>query len=103
MRLPIDFVRKNDVCHIAEININISTSQHLHLYSENQWKSMEINGNQWKLTKWAMDGHGASCFGPCVTDFRSPRGLRKRRHGIHHLFHLEAHLHLGRNDFFLGA
>jgi len=48
MRLPIDFVRKNDVCHIAEININISTSQHLHLYSENQWKSMEINGNQWK-------------------------------------------------------
>jgi hypothetical protein len=28
------------------------------------------------------------------------RGLRNRRHGIHHLFHLEAHLHLGRNDFF---
>ena len=46
----------NDVCHIAEININISTSTSQH--------------------------------------------LRNRRHGIHHLFHLEAHLHLGRNDFF---
>lgn len=70
MRLPIDFVRKNDVCHIAEININISTSQHLHLYSENQWKSMKINGNQWKPMEIMM-GHGwpwRCCFGRCVTE-----------------------------------
>ena len=94
--------RKNNVCNIAEININISTSPSL---QRNQWKSMEIM----KLTKWAMDGHGASCcFGRWFYKWSQMfiatpiSALRNTRHGIHHLFHLEAHLHLGRNDFFWG-